>query len=79
MDDYWGHNINNSYDIWGFVFMILIMTLVVIGVIVLIRYLNHGTGGHQKAETALDILEKRFANGEIDEKEFEEKRKVLSN
>ena len=74
----WGYN-DNGYGVWGFVFMLLIMALVVIGVIVAIRYLGShaGASGSQK-ETALDILQKRYASGEIDKSEYEEKRRALS-
>lgn len=74
----WGYG-DNGYGVWGFVFMLLIMALVVIGVIVAIRYLGSHTGssGGQK-ETALDILQRRYASGEIDKNEYEERRKVLS-
>lgn len=74
MDDYWGHG--SSADAWGFVFMLLMMVLVILGVVVLVRYLGQETGNHNKDE-ALDVLKKRFANSEIDKKEFEEKRKIL--
>ena len=33
--------------------------------------------GHGRGRTALDTLEERFAKGEIDKSEFEEKRKLL--
>ncbi len=34
-------------------------------------------GGHGRDHAALDILDERFARGEIDKAEFEEKRKLL--
>ena len=36
-----------------------------------------GGGGHQRDETPLDILKKRYARGEIDEQEFIQRRKEL--
>lgn len=44
-----------------------------------------GFGAHDskqnnnKPDTALEILEKRYARGEIDKEEYEEKRRILSN
>ncbi|MGH7239197.1 MAG: SHOCT domain-containing protein [Candidatus Saccharimonadales bacterium] len=64
----------------GFVFMLLMLAIVIIGVILIVRYIFHhsvGVGGNRE-DTALDILGKRYASGEIDKDEFEEKRKVLS-
>ena len=34
-------------------------------------------GGHGRGRAALDILDERFAKGEIEKAEFEEKRKLL--
>ncbi len=76
MRDYSGYG--NGYDTWNFVFMLLMMALVVLGVIVLVRYLGRTAHSQSREEVALDLLKKRYAKGEIDKKEFEEKRKDLS-
>ena len=75
MMDGWGYG--NGYDVWGFIFMMLIMALVIVGIVAVVRNLNQGSMGRNEDE-ALTTLKKRYANGEIDKKEFEEKRKVLS-
>jgi putative membrane protein len=80
MYDYSGQGIRGGggNDVWGFIFMLFTIALVVVGVIVAVRHFSRVAGYHQASGTALDLLEKRFAQGEIDTKEFTEKRKVLS-
>ena len=76
----WGYG-NNGWGVWGFIFMTLMMVLIITGVIVVIRYLiNHyaNTSNIQRGDTALDILQKRYAKGEIDKAEYDEKHKVLT-
>ncbi len=80
MYDYWGQGSRNGggSDVWGFILMLFMMALIIVGVIALVRYLGRDSGRRQKGGAALDLLEKRYAQGEIDKKEFEEKRQVLS-
>jgi len=60
--------------------MILFWGLLIAGVVVLVRVLG-GFGGragpHDGGRTALDILRERYAKGEIDKQEFEQKRRDL--
>jgi putative membrane protein len=75
----------HGYGMSGFggIFMILFWVAVIVGVIFLIRWLvvSSRSGGQQGVthggDTALDILRKRYAHGEIDKQEFEDKRKDL--
>ena len=68
--------------IFGWLMMILIIVLVVAVSIGVIRWIFPGghrppSGSPAPHNSALDILEERYARGEIDKDEFEEKRKTL--
>jgi putative membrane protein len=65
--------------IFGPLMMILFVAAVVILVAFALRWLT-GHGTHASAppgRTPLDILKERFARGEIDKAEYEERRRVL--
>ncbi len=81
--NYWphGHWDGGWYGMFlGPVMMILVIAAAVAVVVLLVRWL--GGGGHAShplapGRTPLDILKERFARGEIDKQEFEERRRVL--
>lgn len=64
----------------GFFWVIVVIGLIVLVVLAL---LNSGKGEGQnqdeteKSETGLDVLKKRYARGEIEDEEFEHKKKRL--
>ncbi len=67
----------------GPVMMILFLAIAVVVVVLIVRWL--GGTGHSGSATpppparkhAIDILKDRFARGEIDKEELEEKRRIL--
>lgn len=66
---------------YGMVFGPVIMIAIIVLTVVIIAWLLRALGlGWQPGErkSALDILRERFARGEIDSAEYEERRKLLS-
>ena len=67
---------------FGPIFMLIFWVLLIVLIVLLIRrLLSAGQAGNRDrsgGETALEILKKRYARGEIDKEEFEAKKKDLS-
>jgi putative membrane protein len=62
---------------WGG--MVIFWGLVIWGIVALVhRTSGNGYGtDHQHSESALEVLKRRYAKGEINKEEFEEKKKAL--
>ncbi len=75
-----------AYDIMGgygmmgggiWILWLIFWILVIIGLVLLIKYLWESAGAKKGEESALELLKKRYARGEISKEEFEEKKKNL--
>jgi len=62
------------------IFNMIFWLLITVGIVFLIFWVFNKIKGSEmkpKEETALDILKKRYARGEINKEEFEEKKKDI--
>ena len=72
----WGHMV------FGSLMMLLFWGALVLAVVLAVRWIagSHGDGESRSSRSrALTILEERFARGEIDKDEFQERKRALSD
>ncbi len=74
-----------SYGGWGMgfgmLFMLLFWVLIILGIVALIRWLmpQSSPGSGSRDKTPLEIVQERYARGEIDRDEYEQKKRDLES
>ncbi len=76
-------HMGNGWGWWmafGWLGMVLVMALIVWAIYALVQRSSagHGAAGHAQEPSALALLERRYAQGEIDHQQFEEMRARLT-
>lgn len=82
--DYWhyGSDWGWGHMIFGSVMMLLFWGVIIVGIVIVVRWLAGGVSqqsGSSSQKRSLEILEERFARGEIDKEEFEERKRLLTD
>lgn len=75
-----GHmgNVGWGWAIVGFIHMAIVWIVIALLIFGAVRLVSgRGVEREQGRESALDVLERRYARGEIDRQEFEERKAVL--
>ena len=73
---HWGGDFGMGFG-GGWIFMIIFWGLIIFGVVYFVKMLLGGGFKDEKSESAQEVLEKRFAKGEMSKEEFEEAITVL--
>ena len=71
-------NFDYEYGAFGWLLMLLWWVVIIVAVVALVKWLTNQSKNDASGKSALDILKERYAKGEIDKNEFEEKKKNLS-
>jgi len=71
----WG----GGYGVFGGLMMLVFWGVLIALIVVAVKWLLDSQGGRRGRRDALDILRERYASGEIDEEEFDRRRKALES
>ncbi len=73
----WG----GGWGFFGMVHIVLWWLLLILGIVVLAKWLFAGASGGERASgnRALEVLKERYARGEIGKDEFEQKKRDLAD
>ncbi|MHB1214758.1 MAG: SHOCT domain-containing protein [Thiobacillus sp.] len=75
-----GFGMTGGYG-YGGLFMILWWVLIIVGIVALVKWLAAPLGAGSRpgsGSKALDLLKERYARGEIDEQEFQKRKRDLT-
>jgi len=64
---------------FGILHMVLWWVLIILGIVVLVKWLGGWSRSRASGDRALDILRERYARGEIEKDEYDKRRQELAH
>lgn len=77
MMDFGYYGLGHGFSLLGWIFMILWWVIIAVAIFAVAKWIIKQFGSSVGKKSAMDILKDRYAKGEIDKKEFEDKKKDL--
>jgi putative membrane protein len=80
----WGGGMHPMWGIWGawgivmMLMMLVFWGVVIVGIVLVIRWLRNQSKETRSTDAALDMLRQRYARGDISKEEFEAKKQDLA-
>lgn len=77
MMGYYGYGYNDGFSFFGPLMMLIFWVVVIWLIVLMVRTLSGKSMHYHQHDEAMMILRERFAKGEINKAEYEERRKAL--
>ena len=77
-DRWLSHDMMGGGWFMGLIMLLIVLAVVVVAVLIALKLAGVSGEGGSTSRSALEILQERYARGEIDKAEFDERRRTLA-
>jgi putative membrane protein len=77
MMNYYRHGMMGGWGIFMMIFLVILIVVIVYAVMKLVQGSNKNATSQSNRDEALEILNQRYAKGELSDEEYQQKKKIL--